>query len=374
MKSSIKTFGVLLAAAVVTATVVKADDNPPASTNAPATKSAPRIEDLLPDSVVAKGKGFEVKRSRLDEELTRVKASITASGRQIPPAQLPMIEVKLLDGLIISDILVAKATDADKVKGKEDSEKRFDLIKKNAQSETALALQLKSMGLTEDTLRVRLKEEATAQAVLKSKVTVKDEDVKKFYDDNPSKFEQPEMVRASHILIMTGDKNGSPMSEDDKKAKRKKIEDILKKAKEPGADFGKLAKEYSEDPGSKDNGGEYKFPRGQMVPEFEAAAFSLQTNQISDVITTSFGYHIIKLSEKIPAKKVEFAEASSNIKSYLESTEIEKIMPKLGPQLKKEAGVEILDEKLKALDESLSAAAASEIAPDKDAKPKDGAK
>jgi peptidyl-prolyl cis-trans isomerase C len=373
MKSSIKTFGVLLAAAVATATVVKADDKPPAATNAPATK-APKIEDFLPDAVIAKGKGVEIKRSQLDDEMTRIKASVTASrGQEIPPAELPMIEVKMLDGLILGDILRGKATDEEKAKGKEEAEKRFETIKKNAPSQETLLLQLKSMGLTLDTLHRRLVEESTSQAVLRSKIKVTDEEVKKFYEDNPSKFEQPEMVRASHILLMTKDAAGTPLSDDEKKAKKKQIEGILKRARD-GEDFAKLAKEYSEDPGSKDNGGEYKFPRGQMVSEFESAAFSMKTNQISEVITTQFGYHIIKLSEKIPAKKIDFAEASPSIKSYLENAELEKLLPKLGPQLKKEAGVEILDEKLKALDESLMAANAAEMNAAPDAKPKAPAK
>src|SRR5437763_13727165 len=115
------------------------------------------------------------------------------------------------------------------------------------------------------------------------------------------------MVRASHILIATSDPaTGTEMSESEKKAKRKIADDLLKRAK-AGEDFAKLAKENSEDPGSKDKGGEYTFPRGQMMPEFEAAAFSLNTNQVSDVVTTPYGFHIIKLYEKIPAHKEPYA-------------------------------------------------------------------
>ena len=119
-----------------------------------------------------------------------------------------------------------------------------------------------------------------------------------------------------------------------------------KRAKD-GEDFAKLAKEFSEDPGSKDKGGEYKFPRGQMVAEFEAAAFSMKTNQISDIVTTQFGYHIIKLSEKIPAQKVELAKVSQDIKDYLKGQAVQKELPKYMEKLKKEADVQILDEKLK---------------------------
>ena len=121
---------------------------------------------------------------------------------------------------------------------------------------------------------------------------------------------------------------------------------MLKRAK-AGEDFAKLAKEYSEDPGSKDKGGEYTFPRGQMVPEFEAAAFSLGTNQISDIVTTQFGYHIIKTYEKIPAKKVEFDEAKNDIKEYLSGQTVQKQLPEYLEKLEKDANVQILDEKLK---------------------------
>ena len=95
-----------------------------------------------------------------------------------------------------------------------------------------------------------------------------------------------------------------------------------------GADFAALAKQYSEDPSSKDNGGEMpKFPRGQMAPEFEAAAFSLTNNQVSDVITTAYGYHIIKLLDKTPAQRVDYATVAPKIKDFLTQQKTEKLAP-----------------------------------------------
>ena len=354
MKSNLKLFGVLLAVAVVSSALVKADDK---TASTPGASAKPKASDLFPDAVVAKGKGFEIKRSRLDEDVTRVRANYTARGQEIPSAQLPLLEKQLLDNLILTQILASKATDADKAKGKEEGGKHFDLIKKNAPSEEVLLRQLKTMDLDLDKLRARLDEEATVQGMLLAKVTVTDDEVKKFYDENPGKFEEPEMVRASHILIGTLDpKTGAELPEGQKQAKKKQIDDLLKRARS-GEDFAKLAQEYSDDPGSKDKGGEYTFPRGKMVPEFEAAAFSLKTNQISDVVTTHYGYHIIKLSEKIPAKKVEFAKVSPDIKTYLEQVAIEKMRPKYLAELKQEAHVEILDEELKALETSSDASA-----------------
>jgi parvulin-like peptidyl-prolyl isomerase len=135
--------------------------------------------------------------------------------------------------------------------------------------------------------------------------------------DNAPQLDQPEMVRASHILLLTSDpKTGTDLPPEQKAAKRKQIEDLLKRAR-AGEDFANMAKEYSEDPASKENGGEYKFARGRMVPEFEAAAFSLKNaGDISDVVTTAFGYHIIKLNERIPKADAKRAQDSKSSEDW----------------------------------------------------------
>jgi peptidyl-prolyl cis-trans isomerase C len=347
MKKMKQLFVLLLAGASLTAWSAAADKPP--STNAPAATPASKSADLFPDTAIAKGKGFEIKRSQLDEEVIRVKSQYSSRGNTLPPEQTAMLEQQVLDQLIQIQLLLAKATDADRTAGKTQAATKFEEAKTKVGSEENLNRRLKAEGLTKEELLSKWTEAATAEAVAKRdlKVNITDEDVKKFYDDNPSKFEQPESVRASHILLGTKDLNtGTELTEDKKTAKRKLAEDLLKRAR-AGEDFAKLAKEYSEDPGSKDTGGEYTFPRGKMVPEFEAAAFSLNTNQVSDIVTTQFGYHIIKLSEKIPAKKVEFAKVSSEIKDYLTQQAMQKQVPDYMAKLKKEASVEYLDEKLK---------------------------
>lgn len=350
MKQTSKIFGVLLAVTVVATTVLKADDKP-ASTSASGGTNAPLGDGgLFPDKVIATGKGVEIKRSRLDEAVSSVRSTAMARGRELTPADLPIIEKSSFDHLLQLQLFSAKANDEDKAAGKKEGDKRMETIRSRAPSEELLARQLKSLNMTVEELHKRLIEEATAEAVLRRQVNVSDDAVKKFYDDNPSKFEEPEKVRAAHILIATGDpRQNTTLSDDEKKAKRKLAEDLLKRAK-AGEDFAKLAKENSDDPGSKDNGGEYTFPRGQMVKEFEAAAFSLQTNQISDIVTTAFGYHIIKLLEKFPAKKHEFTEVKGDIKRYLETMEMEKILPDFYAKCKKEADVKILDPQLEALE------------------------
>ncbi|MCT4687295.1 peptidylprolyl isomerase [Vallitalea sp.] len=119
----------------------------------------------------------------------------------------------------------------------------------------------------------------------------------KGYQENGYEY-YAKKVRARHILIKTVDASNQPLSESKKAEAKKEAEKILAKAK-AGKDFVALAKEYSQDPGSKDNGGEYTFSRGKMVPEFEEAAFNLKPGEISKIVETVYGYHIIKLEEVI---------------------------------------------------------------------------
>ena len=366
--------GLLLA---LIATAVQAADAPP-----PTSKPSDKITELFGDSVVAKGTGVQVKRSELDAAAMGLKAGATARGEKFSSDQAIMLERQVLDRLIQIQLLLAKATDADKAKGKEASDKRFEQIQKRAGTEEALLRQLKSVGMTLEELKRKMSEESVAEAVVSRelKADATDADAKKYYDEFPARFEQPEMVRASHILLNTMDpETKAPLPDDKKLAKRKVAEDVLKRAR-AGEDFAKLAKEYSEDPGSRDNGGEYKFPRGQMVPEFETAAFALATNQISDIVTTQFGYHIIKLSEKIPSRKltldesVEGMKINDQVKDLLKRQQLEKLLPDYVKNMQKEAKVEILDEKLKQAGEMMEtnkAANAAEPRPsDKKAEPK----
>ena len=232
-------------------------------------------------------------------------------------------------------------------------------------SQEALERQLKATGMTVAELRSKITQENTAQAVKirELNITVTDAETKQFYDNptNLADFEQPEMVHVRHILLMTMDPvTRTPLAADQQKAKQKQMDDLLKRIR-GGADFAALAKQYSEDPGSKDNGGELPaFPRGQMVPEFEAAAFSLTNNQVSDVVTSTYGYHVIKLLDKTPAKKVDYATVAPKIKDFLTQQKTEKLAPAYLEKLRKAADVQILDADLKA---AAAAAAAAANAP-----------
>jgi peptidyl-prolyl cis-trans isomerase D len=145
----------------------------------------------------------------------------------------------------------------------------------------------------------------------RQRVTVPPGDIQRFYNDNIQQFQTPEQVRASHILLETAGKNDADV--------KKRAEEILKQAK-GGADFAELAKKVSEDKGSAVNGGDLDyFGRGRMVKEFEDVAFALMPGQISDLVKSQFGYHIIKVVDKRAAVTRSIDEVRPQIQQQLAS-------------------------------------------------------
>lgn len=141
-------------------------------------------------------------------------------------------------------------------------------------------------------------------------VQVPDAEVETFYEQNKAQYTTEGRVRASHILLKTEGK--------DEAAVRAKAEALLAQAKAPGADFAALAKANSEDEGSAVNGGDLNFfGRGQMVPEFEQAAFAMKPGEISDLVKTTFGFHIIKVIESQPETSRPLAEVKPEIVDQL---------------------------------------------------------
>ena len=174
-----------------------------------------------------------------------------------------------------------------------------------------------------------------AQA-LRAKVTVADAEIQAQYNANMATYSTPEQVHVRHILLKTDGK-------DDAKVKAA-AEALLAKAKAPGADFAKLATQFTEDEGSKDKGGEYEFGRGAMVKEFEDASWALKPDEISGLVKSQFGYHIIKLLDKREAHTKTLAEVKPQIDDQLRWTkaqaEAQKISDEVAPQIKQASDID----------------------------------
>jgi peptidyl-prolyl cis-trans isomerase C len=315
----------------------------------PLTLPAAPVSD---DPVVATGKGFEIKRSQLNDAYIDYSSSAVSAGRPIPDAQRNFVRAKLLDRLIINKILIPTATADDSNTVAQSVDRQIAMARSNAPSQEAFDQKVKATGMSLDALREKMRQQELSRRLIMrvatNGVVISDADVKKFYDDNPSQFQTPEQVRAAHILVSTQDPiTHQPLPPDVKKEKLKLANEIKARA-EKGEDFAALARQYSDDPGSKNSGGEYTFPRGKMVPEFEAAAFSMKTNQISDPVETQFGYHIIKLIAKLPATTGDFAKAAPDIRAYLTEHAAETSLPDRLEKLKAAADIKVLDPELAA--------------------------
>lgn len=166
------------------------------------------------------------------------------------------------------------------------------------------------------------------QAKIEASMEVTDAQLRQAYAGSMDNFRTPERVKVRHILVKTTDK-----SDAEKKQALTKAENLLKQLK-GGADFATLAKQNSDDPGSAQNGGALDWVvRGQTVPEFEKVAFSLKPNELSGIVTTQYGYHIIQLLEKQTARVMPFEEVKANLADQLKKDGLTEKMQTLGDQV-----------------------------------------
>ncbi|MBQ7764921.1 peptidylprolyl isomerase [bacterium] len=223
---------------------------------------------------------------------------------------------------------------------------------------------LKQRGVSSSEFTEDLKTQIRIKKLISSisDIKITDADAEKYYKNNPDKFKHQEQVRASHILISSDllqlirdikakDKN---ISATDLNAKVEKIqaeqkakaEAILKEVKANPDSFAKIAREKSEDKASGERGGELGFfSADAMVPEFSKAAFSMKPNTISEnLVKTSYGYHIIKVTDRIEAGTTPYTKVKEDIKFYLETQEQVKVLKNFTDGLMKSAKIIYIDE------------------------------
>jgi len=168
-------------------------------------------------------------------------------------------------------------------------------------------------------------------------ITVPEAEISAFYNQNIAQYQTPAQIRASHILLKLEGK--------DEKAVQAQAEEVLKMAKAPNADFAALAQKYSEDESNNMNGGDLDyFGRGRMVAEFEQAAFAMKNGEISNLVKTAFGFHIIKMVDNKPDVTRPLAEVRAELEDQLKwqkaQAEAEKIAKSLEATLKTTADLD----------------------------------
>lgn len=286
--------------------------------------------------------GVKITETELQKEISKTKSQYEAQGTTIQPEQMASIRASVLDNLIIREILKQKS-ESYAVNDKE-VDNQIASVRNRYDSEDAYKKALSEQGYDADSFRTAVIEDIKIRELIKEKVpqtaTVGDEEIQKFYDDNPSYFTQPEKIQASHILVKV-DKSAT----DEEKAKaRKKIERIAEDLKN-GADFAEEAKKESEGPSAPKGGDLGEFSKGQMVAPFEEAAFALKVGEVSGIVETQFGYHIIKVFKKTPESHVALEDVKASIQSYLLQNKNQSLLNDYLDSLKSNAKIRYYQEK-----------------------------
>ena len=288
---------------------------------------------------VAVVNGSIITRAEFDREMGRIEQSIARQGRAVDNSKLPAIRKEVLEGLIDRELLFQQSRKEGITVEETAVNDRVGTLKGRFPSEDQFEAALKGMGLTLADLKAQLREGIAIKYLIERRfeegASVSDEEAKAYYDDNPKDFMRPEQIQARHILIKVSPK----ADKSEKAAARKKIEEIQAKLKK-GEDFGALAKEFSEGPSSAKGGDLGWFERGRMVKPFEEAAFALKPGEVSNVVETQFGYHLIEVTDKRPASKMAYADVKEKLQQYLKDIKVQKEVRIYVAELKEKARVE----------------------------------
>ncbi len=296
-------------------------------------------ETQVSDKKVAVVNGIVITQVDFDQEMSRVQMKLMKAGKSFDDFNLSSIKKDVLESLINHELLQQESQKhkikVDKAKINEQLEK----MKKQFPSEERFKEALSMMNLSEADLERQIKNDIVLQQFIDKqfiqKIQISDEETKIYYDSHPDSFKTPEMVKASHILIKV-----DPQADKAQKLKvRNKLETIRKKL-ENGEDFAALAKQYSDCP-SKAKGGDLGFfGHGQMVKPFEEVAFALNTGDMSDIVETEFGYHLIKVTDKKPESTILYKNIKDRLNQYLKQEKLHNEINKNIEKLKEKAKVE----------------------------------
>jgi peptidyl-prolyl cis-trans isomerase C len=309
---------------ILLAALVQTPSQPPAQAPAPS----------FPE-VVARVNGTEITREAL---LNRAEALKT----QMPAQQVGSdFYQRVLNDMVEGELLYQSVEKKGLAPTPEEIDVEIEAQRGRFGGEEQLGRALEAQGLTLEDLRVELRKEIGIQKLIEREmipaISVTPEEKRKFYDENPAQMQRPEQFRVSHILIGVAE-DAAPEAKEEAKRKAGALRSLL----DAGQDFGELARKNSDDPGSKESGGELPWMSlGQTVPPFEQAAVALSPGELSGVVETQFGFHIIKLHEKRSAGAMTYEEVEGRIDDFLKRKSLQQRLESEIQTLRSQAKVEV---------------------------------
>jgi peptidyl-prolyl cis-trans isomerase C len=311
--------------------VVEAKPAEPAETKAPEMTESKDVAVTVNGNVITE--------TEVDEKMAPI---LQRAAMRMDPNSIKMyksrIRGQVLEGMIMEKLLDEQAAKAGITVTESDvNDKIAELTAKQGITAANLGSILQMQGISMEQFRSQMKKTITYEKLMETAAggtDVNDADALAYYEENKADFNTPEQVQASHILI----KVEPSATEEEKAAAKEKAEKLLEQVK-GGADFAELAKENSDCP-SKSKGGDLGyFGKGQMVKEFEDAAFGMQPGDVSDVVETQFGYHIIKLTDHKKAGLTPFADVKEDIIENLKQNKQRQVFTEYIKKLRTEANI-----------------------------------
>lgn len=301
-------------------------------------------DSALPDEeIAAVVNGEKILMSDLDRNMSMAIAANPGLSPEINMQEYIKMKNQVLDYMIDQELIFQEAKKQNLIASDKEVDAIIAEVKQNFNSDAEFQMVLKRQGFTEQKYRDMVRRVATMRKFIEVKIKplakpVTEKDVADFYEAHKSGFVDKERVRARHILIKV-----APNASAQQKAEAKnKIQSILQEIKPDGSNFAELAKKYSQCPSAQQGGNLGYFARGQMVKPFEDAAFSLRVGQISGIVETDFGYHIILIEDKKPERQLTLEEVSDQIREGLSDEALDKALAEWLKPIRKRSSVKVL--------------------------------
>ncbi len=294
------------------------------------------VDPLSFPEVVARVSGKEITKAELLERVEAVRKRL-----QIGDSTLGFYR-KVLEEVVGAELLHQESSAQGFAPSDPELDAQVQTLRARFPDPDTFTQGLAGQGLTLESLRTMLARDMAVEKLIRTeiapRVTVSDDQKKAFYEENSEQMKRPEQAKLSHILI----KVDEGASAEVRGQGQKKAQDLHRRL-EGGEDFAQLARENSDDPGSKENGGDLSWvSRGQTVPAFETAAFTLKAGEMSDIVETQFGFHIIKMAELRPSEVMPFEDVQNRIGEFLNQQGLQEAIQGEVDALKAKGQVEIM--------------------------------
>ena len=324
---------IIVISLIFSAGLVSAEEKEEPKVTAKVNSSASLVsaEEKEKPKVAAKVNSKEILIEEVDFFIAPELERMEAMGQQVTPEVKKNFRNFWVEQSISRELMIQKAVTDKVVITDEEVEKTFTKTEN------------KGSTLPADKLKQFIKEDLMIDKIIEnnvmSKIVVSDKDVEDFYNSRKNEMKESEQVKARHILILEHTSDSTEKKEENKK----KVETVLAEVKAGKTDFSELAKKYSECPSAPNGGDLGFFARGQMVSAFESAAFALKPGEISDVIQTQFGYHIIKAEDRKEERVLPFEEVKELIRENIKREKGNGEIAKMINELKSKATIEIME-------------------------------